>query len=231
MVDEDGSPHGPRDFVLWNPPLVEGTDARRSANSEATLLFAELVKAGIRNITFTKARRTAELVFKHARDILNRDAPELAPLIAAYRAGYRPEDRRQIEQALFRGDLVGVAATTALELGVDIGKLDATVLTGYPGTLASLWQQAGRSGRGRDRALTFLVGMDNPLDQYLMRHPGRDLRAARGERPDRPGQSLHSAAAHARRRLRDAADPRRRGPLRRARQPLGSTWRRWRARG
>jgi DEAD/DEAH box helicase domain-containing protein len=171
VVDDDGSPHGPRDFVLWNPPLVEGTDARRSANSEATLLLVELVKAGIRNITFTKARSTAELVFKHARDALRRDAPELAPLIAAYRAGYRPEDRRQIEQALFQGRLVGVAATTALELGVDIGKLDATVLTGYPGTLASTWQQAGRSGRGKDRALTFLIGMDNPLDQYLMRHP------------------------------------------------------------
>lgn len=171
VVDDDGSPHGPRDFVLWNPPLVAGSDARRSASSEATLLFAELVKAGIRNITFTKARATAELVFKHAREMLNRDAPELAPLIAAYRAGYRPEDRRQIEQALFQGRLVGVAATNALELGVDIGKLDATVLTGYPGTLASTWQQAGRSGRGQDRALSFLVGMDNPLDQYLMRHP------------------------------------------------------------
>jgi DEAD/DEAH box helicase domain-containing protein len=171
VVDDDGSPHGPRDFVLWNPPLVEGSDARRSANAEATLLFSELVKAGIRNITFTKSRRTAELVFKHTRDILNKDAPELASLVAAYRAGYRPEDRRQIEQALFQGRLVGVAATTALELGVDIGKLDATVLTGYPGSLASTWQQAGRSGRGKDRALTFLIGMDNPLDQYLMRHP------------------------------------------------------------
>ena len=91
--------------------------------------------------------------------------------IASYRAGYRPEERREIEQRLFKGDLLGVAATNALELGIDIGQLDATVLIGYPGTIASTWQQAGRAGRGKREALNILIGQDNPLDQYFMRHP------------------------------------------------------------
>ena len=171
VVQNDGSPHGPREFVLWNPPLLDETGSRRSASSEATVLFVELAKAGIRNITFTKARKTAELIYMHARQMLNREAPELAPLIASYRAGYRPEERRRIERELFGGQLIGVAATSALELGVDVGRLDATVLTGYPGTLASTWQQAGSAGRGREEALSILIAMADPLDQYLMRHP------------------------------------------------------------
>jgi DEAD/DEAH box helicase domain-containing protein len=171
VVDQDGSPRGPREFALWNPPVVDGCGGRRSATSEASLLLAELVKAGIRNITFTKSRRSAEVVYLHARDTLERQAPEAVPLIAPYRAGYLPEERRRIEQALFGGRLLGVTSTTALELGVDVGKLDATVLTGYPGTLASVWQQAGRAGRGRDPALSILIAVADPLDQYLMRHP------------------------------------------------------------
>jgi len=172
VVDDDGSPHGPKEFVFWNPPFLdEARSARKSANTEATLLFTELVQAGIRNITFAKTRKLAELILLYARDSLAKDAPELVPRIAAYRAGYRPEDRRQIERALFNGQLVGVTATNALELGVDIGDLDATVLTGYPGTVASTWQQAGRAGRGREESLTVLIGLDGPLDQYIMRHP------------------------------------------------------------
>ncbi|MBM3136070.1 MAG: DEAD/DEAH box helicase [Chloroflexi bacterium] len=172
VVDDDGSPHGPKEFVFWNPPFLdEARSARKSANTEATLLFTELVQAGIRNITFAKTRKLAELILLYARDSLAKDAPELVPRIAAYRAGYRPEDRRQIERALFNGQLVGVTATNALELGVDIGDLDATVLTGYPGTVASTWQQAGRAGRGRDESLSVLIGLDGPLDQYIMRHP------------------------------------------------------------
>ncbi|MBI2865239.1 MAG: DEAD/DEAH box helicase, partial [Chloroflexi bacterium] len=171
-IDEDGSPHGSKDFVLWNPPLVdEARLARRSANTEATLLFSELVREGIRNITFAKSRKLAELIYVYAREALAEGSFSLTERISPYRAGYLAEDRRDIERRLFHGQLLGVTATTALELGVDIGDLEATVLTGYPGTIASTWQQAGRSGRGRQRALTFLVGLAGPLDQYFMRHP------------------------------------------------------------
>ncbi len=172
VVDDDGSPSGEKVFVLWNPPFVDRTrTARRSASREATRLFVELVKAGLRNITFTKARKVAELILLYARQALAKEAPELSRLIRSYRAGYLPQERREIEQALFRGQLLGVTATNALELGVDVGQLDATVQVGYPGTIASLWQQAGRAGRGTRRSLSILVGLDNPLDQYFMRHP------------------------------------------------------------
>ncbi|MBU1746080.1 MAG: DEAD/DEAH box helicase, partial [Chloroflexi bacterium] len=172
VVDRDGSPHGPRDFALWNPPLVDAqSGARRSANSEATHLFVELVMDGIRNITFTRSRRTAELIQLYARGVLSDQAPKLVDKVRTYRAGYLPKQRREIEQGLFKGRITGVTATNALELGVDIGDLDATVLVGYPGTIASTWQQAGRAGRGEAHSLSFLVGLDGPLDQYLMRHP------------------------------------------------------------
>jgi len=172
VIQKDGSPQAARDFVLWNPPFVDAAHtARRSAIVEATSLFVEMVRHGLRNITFTKARKVAELILLYAQDTLARDSPELVPLITSYRAGYRAELRREIEQGLFSGHLLGVAATTALELGVDVGHLDATVLVGYPGTIASTWQQAGRAGRGVREALNVLIGLHNPLDQYFMRHP------------------------------------------------------------
>jgi DEAD/DEAH box helicase domain-containing protein len=172
VIDDDGAPRGARDFVFWNPPFIDlARTTRRSPNSEATALFVEAVKQGIRTIVFTKARKVAELILRYAREALSRDSPELTPLIKAYRAGYLPEERRQIERELFGGKLLGVTATNALELGIDIGTLDATILVGYPGTIASTWQQAGRAGRGVRRALTILIGLDNPLDQYFMRHP------------------------------------------------------------
>jgi DEAD/DEAH box helicase domain-containing protein len=172
IVEEDGSPQGAREFVLWNPPFTdEKKSARVSANVEASRIFAQLVRHGLRNITFTKARRVAELILHYSREILEREDPELVSLVRSYRAGYLPRERREIESDLFHGKLLGVTATTALELGVDIGALDATVLVGYPGTIASTWQQAGRAGRGARESLSFLVGLDNPLDQYFMRHP------------------------------------------------------------
>jgi DEAD/DEAH box helicase domain-containing protein len=172
IVDEDGSPRGEREFIFWNPPWQDPErSARRSSNSEAVLLLTELVKASLRAITFTRTRKVAELILLYAREALMREAPELASLIRSYRAGYLPEDRREIEQGLFQGELLGVTATNALELGIDVGMLDATVLVGYPGTVASTWQQAGRSGRDGRHALTVLIGQDNPLDQYFMRHP------------------------------------------------------------
>ena len=179
VVEDDGAPSSARDFVLWNPPLVDQARAvRRSANIEAARLFAQLVQAGIRTITFTRARRVAELILLYARRILEDDPStgnDLAARVRAYRAGYRPEQRREIERGLRQGgDLLGVTATSALELGIDIGDLDASILVGYPGTVASMWQQAGRAGRGARRALTALIALDDPLDQYFMRHP-RDL--------------------------------------------------------
>jgi len=172
VVDNDGSPHGGKDFVFWNPPIIdEARSVRRSANSEATNLFTELVSRNIHSLTFARSRRLTELIYTYSRQRLAETAPALAGRIKAYRAGYLPQERRQIEQELFSGQLLGVVATTALELGIDIGDLEATVLTGYPGSISSTWQQAGRSGRGRDRSLSFLIGLDNPLDQYFMRHP------------------------------------------------------------
>jgi DEAD/DEAH box helicase domain-containing protein len=172
VVDEDGAPAGGRDFVLWNPPLLsEITGERRSATAEATYLFAELVRLGIRTLAFARARVVAELMLRMAREDLEKLSPDKAKRIRAYRAGYLPEQRREIEQALFKGKLLGVTATNALELGIDVGDMEATVLNGYPGTIASTWQQAGRSGRGQGQALSFLVTADTPLDQYFARHP------------------------------------------------------------
>jgi DEAD/DEAH box helicase domain-containing protein len=170
VIDTDGSPHGKKEFVLWNPPIIdEARASRRSANSEAAFLLAELVRHGIRTLAFTRTRKLTELVYNYARQQLA--DPYLADQIRPYRAGYLPEDRRQIERQLFHGQLTGAVATTALELGVDIGDLDATILTGYPGSIAATWQQAGRSGRRTGQSLSFLIGLDNPLDQYFMRHP------------------------------------------------------------
>jgi len=172
VVSEDGSPHGAKDFVFWNPPVtdvVRGT--RHSSNSEATGLFTELVRHNIRTLAFTRTRRLTELIYNFSRQKLEEISPAHAKRIKPYRAGYLAEQRRQIEQELLNGKLMGEVATNALELGINIGDLDATVLTGYPGTIASTWQQAGRSGRGGERSLSFLVAMDNPLDQYFMRNP------------------------------------------------------------
>ena len=170
VIDRDGSPHGARDFVFWNPPVIdEAKTTRRSVSSEATTIFTELVRVGIRSLTFARTRKLTELIYIRAREQLSQWA--LEDQIKPYRGGYLAEERREIERQLFEGQLKGVVSTTALELGVDIGDLDATVLSGYPGSIASTWQQAGRSGRGYEPAMSFLLAMDNPLDQYLMRHP------------------------------------------------------------
>jgi DEAD/DEAH box helicase domain-containing protein len=169
-VTDDRSPRGEKRFVLWNPPIVdEETGARRSALSEASWLMAELVDEGERTIGFTRSRRAAELLAEFTRRGVS-DA-QARPRVKAYRAGYLPEDRRRLERELADGDLLAVAATNALELGIDIGSLDAAVLTGYPGTRASMWQQAGRAGRRGAGSLAVLVAQDDPLDQFLVQHP------------------------------------------------------------
>ena len=172
VVDDDGSPHGGKEFVFWNPPIIDAArSVRHSANSEAAALFSELVSSDIRTLTFVRSRRLTELIYNYSRRRLEETAPSLVNKIKPYRGGYLPADRRQIEQELFTGRLLGVVATNALELGIDVGDLEATVLTGYPGSIASTWQQAGRSGRGKGDSLSVLIGLDNPLDQYFMRHP------------------------------------------------------------
>jgi DEAD/DEAH box helicase domain-containing protein len=171
VVADDGSPQGARTFLLWNPPFIDrARSARRSANTEAARLTAALVQAGLRTITFARARRAAEVILRHVRQTLAQETPELAALVKSYRGGYRPDERRQIERELFQGKLLAVTATSALELGIDVGELDAAVIAGYPGTIASTWQQAGRAGRGARESLAILVARDGPLDQYFMRH-------------------------------------------------------------
>ncbi|MEA2086408.1 MAG: DEAD/DEAH box helicase [Chloroflexota bacterium] len=172
VVSGDGSPHGGKEFVFWNPPLIDkARSVRRSASSEAAALFTGLVSQGIRTLTFARSRRLTELIYTYSRRRLGEAGSGLAGKIKPYRAGYLPEERRRIERELFSGQLSGVVATTALELGIDVGDLEATVLTGYPGSIASTWQQAGRSGRSGEVSLSFLIALDNPLDQYLMHHP------------------------------------------------------------
>ncbi|HEY3266768.1 MAG TPA: DEAD/DEAH box helicase [Armatimonadota bacterium] len=172
LVDEDGSPSGPKRFVFWNPPPIGSGDAgRRSTNMETTGLFSALMEEGVRTIAFAKARQTAEIILRYARNVLQKQGDGLESKVTSYRAGYRAADRREIERRLFNGDLLGVVSTNALELGVDIGGLDACILNGFPGTIASTWQQAGRAGRGSAGSLAILVAQDNPLDQYLMGRP------------------------------------------------------------
>ncbi len=176
-VTEDASPRGARAVALWEPPLLpevtgeNGAPVRRPAGAEAARILADLVTEGARTLAFLRSRRGAELTALGARRHLAEVDPELAGQVAAYRAGYLPEERRELEQALLTGALRGVATTNALELGVDIAGLDAVVVAGFPGTRASFWQQAGRAGRGTDDALVVLVARDDPLDTYLVHHP------------------------------------------------------------
>jgi len=173
LIDQDGSPRGRRWVVLWNPPfLEEGTRvSRRSANVEAQELMRRLLEEGAGTVAFCKARVVAELLYKYLTEALRRHRPDLARRVRPYRGGYLPLERREIEQRLFSGELLGVCSTNALELGIDVGALDAAIIVGFPGTLCSLWQQAGRAGRRQDDALAILVAYDDPVDQYLMRHP------------------------------------------------------------
>jgi len=175
LIDEDGSPRGPKQFYFWNPPLIAaaapGGGERRSANGEAKELLVRLVRRGHQVICFSRTRVSSELIYRYCRDALLREAPHLAARIRAYRGGYLPEERREIERQLFSGELMAVSSTNALELGIDIGSLDAAILVGLPPTVASTWQQAGRAGRGEAESCAILVGHNDPIDQYLMRHP------------------------------------------------------------
>ncbi|HEX9542343.1 MAG TPA: DEAD/DEAH box helicase [Streptosporangiaceae bacterium] len=181
-VTESAAPHGPVTFGLWEPPLTAargeaGAPIRRTATAEAAGLLADLVARNIPSLAFSRSRRGAEAVALGARRALTEaGAAGLGQRVAAYRSGYLPEDRRALEAALRTGAITGLAATTALELGVDISGLDAVLIAGWPGTRAALWQQAGRAGRDGRGAVAVLIARDDPLDTYLVHHPEALLR-------------------------------------------------------
>ena len=169
VVDRDGAPKAERTIALWNPELLdEELGVRASALSDASRLLAELARRGLRTICFAKSRKAAELIHRFASERL--DDPELRARLAPYRAGYTPAQRRDIERRLVEGELLGVSATDALELGIDIGLLDCAMSVGFPGTVASLRQQWGRAGR-RGHGLAVLIASEDALDQYFIRQP------------------------------------------------------------
>lgn len=170
LINEDGSPKGKRTFVFWNPPEI-GEGQRMSPNvvsSEALTMFTEL---GQRTLAFSRARVSAELVLKYTRDRLAKQGHVDPKKVESYRAGYTPKERRQIEKAIHKGDLLALSATNAMELGVDIGSLDTVIMNGYPGSIASYYQQAGRAGRGTHDGLAIMVAHNDALEQYLIRNP------------------------------------------------------------
>jgi len=169
LVDEDGSPHGRKHFVMYNP-FYDGI-GERSTYQETKDLLVSCVKEDLQTLCFTGSRKMAELVTLWAREDARRSSARLAESISAYRAGYLPEERRVIERQLKEGTMKGVVSTNALELGIDVGSLDAVIIAGYPGTMMSTRQQAGRAGRKGGESLAILVAFANPLDQYFMHHP------------------------------------------------------------
>jgi DEAD/DEAH box helicase domain-containing protein len=197
-VTDDASPRGASYFVLWEPPLVpvggpataidpaagepgvatvsaaSGSvprTARRAVTSETADVLTDLVIDGVRTVAFVRSRRGVEAVALAARRSLNEVDRSLPARVAAYRGGYLPEERRALERSLRSGSLLGLAATTALELGIDVSGLDAVLLAGFPGTRASMWQQAGRAGRAGQESLAIMIARDDPLDTYLIHHP------------------------------------------------------------
>lgn len=176
LIDVDGAPKAGREIRIWNPPLINpAIGARRSPLAEAADLLAELVSHEVRTICFLKSRKGIELIRKFAADRLTeKGRPDLAERIAPYRAGYTPAQRREIEAKLVSGELLGVASTDALELGIDIGGLDAAICVTFPGTVAGMKQMWGRAGR-RERGLAVYVAGPDGLDQYFCRHPGEFL--------------------------------------------------------
>jgi DEAD/DEAH box helicase domain-containing protein len=176
LVERDGSPQAERRIAMWNPPLLdEALGLRGSPLREAAELLVGLVKRGSRTICFMKSRKAVELIARDAATTLREDGePELAERVAPYRAGYTPAQRRELERRLVDGELLGVVATDALELGIDIGALDAAISVTFPGTVASLRQQWGRAGR-RGRGLAVYIAGEDALDQFFCRHPDEFL--------------------------------------------------------
>jgi DEAD/DEAH box helicase domain-containing protein len=171
LVDDDGAPRGDKYFILYNPPLVDPQlGIRRSAALAAKDIAARFLQAGVQTIVFARARLTTEVLLGYLRDGVAAEGGD-PQVVQGYRGGYLPGERRTIERGLREGTVRGVVATNALELGVDIGQLDACVMVGYPGTIASAWQQAGRAGRRAGLSVATLIASALPLDQYLITHP------------------------------------------------------------
>lgn len=228
LVDEDGSARGPKSFLIYNPPVVDREiGLRRSSLQESVKLAEDLLHYQVQTIIFARSRRTVELILTYLRQsnlpaLSNGSAPggskgaDPSEIVRGYRSGYLPKQRREIESGLRSGDVRAVVATTALELGVDIGGLGASILVGYPGSIAATWQQAGRSGRGAEPSLSLLITTADPLDQFLASHPdyffGRSpeqalinpdnllillehIRCAAFELPFQPGENFGSVEA------------------------------------
>lgn len=205
-ITGDGSPRGELTLALWQPALTpfpgeNGAPTRRAASSETADLLADLVAAGTRTLAFIRSRRGAEQVALTASSLLADVDPSLPDRVAAYRGGYLPEERRELERQLRAGELLGLAATNALEMGIDVSGLDAVLMAGFPGTRAAFWQQVGRAGRGAGDALGVFVARDDPLDTFLVTHPeallGQPVEATVLD-PDNPyvlGPHLCAAAA------------------------------------
>jgi DEAD/DEAH box helicase domain-containing protein len=170
VIRKDGAPRGAKRFVLYNP--YRDDTSFRSPHRESSSLLQACMQYGLQTLCFTGARKTAELITLWTRDALVSGRCGSPEQVSAYRAGYLPEERRSIEDRLKKGVIRGLVSTNALELGIDIGSLDGVILSGYPGTMMSTWQQAGRAGRSRLESLAIMVAFENPLDQYFMRHPG-----------------------------------------------------------
>lgn len=166
LIDNNGAPKGKKKFVLWKPPV------NRPYLQDTIWLLSFFTALKIRTITFAKARQTAERILRRAKKLLQNRYPlkNLDGVLASYRGGYLPHERRAVEKALFEGDIYGVVSTNALELGIDVGELEVCIIAGYPGTIASTWQQAGRAGRRLKDSLVIFIGVENPLDQYFIRN-------------------------------------------------------------
>jgi DEAD/DEAH box helicase domain-containing protein len=170
-ITESGAPTGDKHVLLWNPPVVNpDLGLRASARSQSNRIARIAIKSGLKTLVFAQTRLMVEVLTKYLKDIFDHD-PRKPPRIRAYRGGYLPTERREVERAMRAGNIDGIVSTSALELGVDIGALDVVILNGYPGSVAATWQRFGRAGRRQQPALGVLVASSQPLDQYVVRHP------------------------------------------------------------
>jgi len=170
-IDQSGAPSGEKHIVLWNPPVINADlGIRASARSQITRLAKQAVRYGLKTIVFNQSRLMVEVVTKYLKDTFDKD-PRKTPRVHAYRGGYLPTERRQVEKKMRAGEMDCIVTTSALELGVDIGALDVCLLNGYPGTIAGTWQRLGRAGRRQQASLGILVANSQPLDQFVVRNP------------------------------------------------------------